>query len=160
VYFLLEPGRKGTCAVSLIFNPSMSSIEFEPTNQHPGVHVLSPLDELVGIQRERFARATVYLATSRSGSVYLSQRLNAICDYINSTVDPIDAVSVSSMYAAAQGTSLHKLQWRVRRFTTPSPEAAAEAMAAFRLERLRVGPLAKAVLIGPSAAFCIVSTAC
>jgi hypothetical protein len=136
----------------------MPNMQVEPKSKPPTVHMLSPMDELVSMQRERFARASVYLATSRSGAVYLSQRLNAICDYINTTVvDPIDAVSVSSMYAAAQCTSLHKLQWRVTRFATPSPEAVAEAMAAFRLERQRLGPMAKAVLIGPSAAFCIVS---
>jgi hypothetical protein len=124
------------------------------------VHVLSPTDQLVGVQRERFARDAVYLATSRSGAVYLSQRLNAICDYINTTVvDPVDAVSVSSMYAAAHCMSLHKLQWRVTRFATDSPDEASEALAAFYRERQRLGAKATAVLIGPSAAFVVVSGA-
>jgi hypothetical protein len=132
-------------------------VEADPKRSHPNVRVLSPTDQLVGVQRERFARDTVYLAISRGGAVYLSQRLNAICDYINSNViDPVDAVSVSSMYAAAHCMSLHKLQWRVTRFAT---DEASEALAAFYGERQRLGAKANAVLIGPSAAFVVVSGA-
>jgi hypothetical protein len=132
-------------------------VEADPKRSHPTVHVLSPTDQLVGVQRERFARDTVYLATSRGGAVYLSQRLNAICDYINSSViDPVDAVSVSSMYAAAHCRSLHKLQWRVTRFGT---DEASEALAAFYRERQQLGAKATAVLIGPPAAFVVVSGA-
>ena len=135
----------------------MADLEVEP-KRSVTVHVLSPTDQLVGMQRERFARDAVYIATSRSGAVYLSQRLNAICDYINATVvDPADAVSVSSMYAAAHCASLHKMQWRVTRFATDSLDDASEAIDVFCRERQRFGDKATAVLIGPSAAFLMVS---
>jgi hypothetical protein len=138
----------------------MADLEVEPQKRSLTVRMLRPTDQLVGVHRERFARDAVYLATSRSGAVYLSQRLNAICDYINATVvDPVDAVSVSSMYSAAQCASLHKLQWRVTRYFSEYPDDASEAINAFCRERQRVGAKATAVLIGPSAAFVVVSGA-
>jgi hypothetical protein len=152
--FFIELGTRDTQELWCMANLEG---EAEQTKSPQTVRVLSPTDHLVGVQRERFARDTVYLATSRGGAVYLSQRLNAICSYINSTmVDPIDAVSVSSMYAAAHCHSLHKLQWRVTRFAT---DESSGALAAFYEERQRFGAKANAVLIGPSAAFVVVSGA-